>query len=114
MMRFATLILLYLLLAVWIYLVWMVWRKRSGLFRGRMEPGPAEKHYRLLKVLLLTAGIALVAGAATPGLYAAIGDPSATEEPAFVFFTVLASAPVFLVATIGGLVVYLKGRRKTT
>ena len=45
------------LLVVWIYLVWMVRKKKISLFHDQMEPKLAERRYKRLKAFLLVDGI---------------------------------------------------------
>jgi len=45
------------LLVVWVYLVWMVRKKKATLFHDQMEPKTAERRYKMLKAFLLVAGI---------------------------------------------------------
>ncbi len=75
----ATTVIGHILIVVWIYLVVVVRKKKTKIFRDQMEPKLAERSLKWLKTSLLVAGISFV---------------------------------VFVIATIGGLVVFLKGRRK--
>ena len=43
------------IIVVWIYLVFMVWKKKTSLFRDQMEPKSAERRYKMLKAFLLVA-----------------------------------------------------------
>ncbi|MGB2584202.1 MAG: hypothetical protein WBC89_08630, partial [Dehalococcoidia bacterium] len=45
------------LIAVWIYLVWMVRKKKTNIFDDQMEPKLAERRLKRLKIFLLVAGI---------------------------------------------------------
>ncbi len=102
-----------ILVGVWIYLVWMVRKKKINLFRDQMEPELAERRYKMLKVFLLVAGISLAAFIANLVLQVVIFRPP-EEEGAVAFYIAVFSYGVFIIATIGGLVIFLKGRRKTT
>ena len=42
-------------LGVWIYLVWMVRKKKANLFHDQMEPKLAERRLKMLKAFLLVA-----------------------------------------------------------
>ncbi len=105
-----------ILVGVWIFLVWMVWKKKTGIFHEQMEPKLAERRYKRLKAFLLVAGIGFaafwVAAILQVVLVVIFGQPE--EEGPVVFFIALFSVGVFIIATIGGLVIFLKGRRKTT
>ncbi len=96
-------------IVVWIYLVWMVRKKKTDIFHDQTEPKLAESRLKRLKVFLLVAGISLVVFVVHNALYGL----SEIEEPVF-FYIALVALLVFIIATIGGLVIFLKGRRKTT
>jgi hypothetical protein len=96
-------------LAIWIYLVWMVWKKRTNIFHDQMEQKLAERRYKMLKVLLLVAGVSLAFGIVGVILHNALYGLSEMEEPASFFFAFL-SLWVFTLATIGSLVIFIKGR----
>ncbi len=102
------------LIAVWIYLVWMIWKKKTNIFHDQMEPKLAERRFKMLKVFLLVAGISLAVGIISAilhnVLYVTLGE---IEEPVS-FGIGLVGLFVFVIATIGGLVIFLKGRQKTT
>ncbi|MBA7474827.1 hypothetical protein ES707_10185 [subsurface metagenome] len=101
------------LVGVWIYLVWMVRKKKAKIFHDQMEPKLAERRYKMLKTFLLVAGISLAVGIVGVIGHNAIYGLTEIEEP--VFFTIGFSGLVAsVIATIGSLVVFLKGRRKTT
>ncbi len=100
-------------IAVWIYLVWMVRKKKTNIFHDQMEPELAERRYKVLKVFLLVAGISFAVGIGGVIGHNVIYGLTEVEEG--VFFTIgLVGLFVFFIATIGSLVVYLIGRRKTT
>ncbi len=101
-------------LAVWIYLVWMVRKKKTNLFRDQMEPKLAERPLKRLKAFLRVTGISFamywVAFILQVVLVVIFDQPE--EEGPVVFFIAFISVGVFVIATIGGLVIFLKGRRK--
>ena len=101
------------LVGVWIFLVWMVQKKKTNILHEQMEPKLAERRYKMLKVFLLVAGISLAVGIVGVVVHNAIYGLSGVEEPVF-FVIALVGLWAFLIATIGGLVIFLKGRRKTT
>ena len=78
-----------------------------------MEPKLAERRYKMLKVFLLVAGISLAVGIVGVILHNALYGLFEKEEPVS-FFIAIVALWVFIIATIGGLVMFLKGRRKTT
>jgi hypothetical protein len=100
------------LVGFWIYMVWMVWKKKVNLFRDQMEPKLAERHLKKLKTLLLVAGISLATFIVNLVLQVVIFKPE--EEGPVAFFIALFSIVLFVTATIYGLVIFLQGRRKTT
>ena len=50
-----------LALGIWLYLVWMVWKKKASLFNNQEEAATAIKLLKRLKILLLIAGVAFAA-----------------------------------------------------
>ena len=78
-----------------------------------MEPELAERRLRRLKKFLIVGGIS-VAAVIPVTLYAAIVDPSEEGAAFAVVFSILVFCYVlFHIGTIGGLVIFLKGRRET-
>ncbi len=97
------------LIVVWIYLVWMVRKKKAKIFHDRMEPKLAERRYKRLKTFLLVAGISLAVGIVGAVVHNVLYGLTEIEES--VFFTIaLVGIYAFVAATIGGLVIFLKGR----
>ena len=101
------------LIAVWIYLVWMVRKKKTNIFHDQMEPKLAERRLKRLKAFLLVAGISFAVFIVGVIVHNAIYGLSEIEEPV-AFFIALAALWVFIIATVGGLVIFLKGRREPT
>ena len=101
-----------ILLGAWIYFVMMVWKKGTSLFHEEMKPELAERRLKRLKTFLLVAGTswAAINGGfvvyALEGQYGK-GDPVSIVIP---FFGIMA----FIIATIGSVVIFPIGRRKTT
>jgi hypothetical protein len=96
----------------------MVWKKKTNIFHDQMEPKLAERRLKRLKKFLLVATIG-IAGfwvniIVMFAIYRMTGFPSSEEEEGVFFFIGLIAAVVFIIGTIGGLVVFLKGRQKTT
>ena len=96
-------------LAVWIFLVWIVWKKKTNIFHDQMEPKLAERSLKRLKTCLLVGGMSLVMF----WLNILVGNVILDKDPAS-YFIAYFSAVLWVIATIGGLVIFLKGRRKTT
>ncbi len=99
------------LVGIWIYLVRIVRKKKTSLFHDQ-ELKLAERRYKRLKTFLLVGGISLVVGIIGVIGHNAIYGLFKIEEPVFFSIAILAIW-VFFIATIGGLVIFLKGRRKT-
>ena len=100
-------------IAVWIYLAWMVWKKKTKIFDDQMEPKLAERRLKMLKASLLVAARSFVGGIVGVVMHNVLYGLTETEE--VVFFAIALSAIwLFTLATGGGLAIYLKGRQKTT
>jgi len=96
---------------VWIYLVWMVRKKKTTLFRDQIEPKLAKRSLKMLKVLLLIAVMSLVVGIIGVILHNVSYAQVGVEEAVF-FSIALASFFVFVVATAGSLFIFLRVRRE--
>jgi len=101
------------LIAVWIYLVWMARKKKTNIFDDQMEPKLAERRLKMLKAFLLVAGISFAVFIVGVIVHNALYGLSEMEEPVS-FIIAISALWVFIIATVGGLVIFLKGRRKTT
>jgi len=95
----ATAVIGVILVGVWIYLAWMVWKKKT-----------VSRYLKALKTFLLVAGISFVVFNACVILQIVL-DLIGKEEPVS-FFIALVGLRVFIVATIVGLVIFLIGRLK--
>ena len=98
-------------IAVWIYLAWMVLKKKTEVFHEQMEPELAKRRLKMLKASLLVAAMAFVAGIAGVIGHNVVYAATETEEAAF-FFLALSTFWLFTLATGGGLAIYLRGRRE--
>ncbi len=92
------------LVIVWGYLIWMIWKKKAEL---------AEKHLKRLKAFLLGAGISFVVAIVGVIMHNALYAMNEVEEHTW-FLVAIVAFYVFSAATVGGVVIFLKGRRKTT
>ncbi len=99
------------LIAVWIYLAWMVWKRKTNIFHDQLEPELAERRLKRLKTFLLVAGISFAVFIVGVIVHNALYGLSEMEEPVS-FIIAISALWVFIIATIGGLVIFLKGRRK--
>ena len=97
----------------WIYLAWMAWKKKTQLFHEQMEPKIAERRLKTLKTFLLVAGISLAVGIFGVILHNVLYGINETEEPVSFFIGILGLFG-FVMATSGGLVIFLRGRQKPT
>lgn len=98
-------------IAVWIYLVWMVLKKKTQIFHDQMEPRLAERRLKMLKASLLVAAISLIGGIAGVIGHNAIYAATETEEAVF-FFVALSTIWLFTLVTGGSLAIFLKGRQR--
>jgi hypothetical protein len=98
---------------VWIFLVWMVWKKKANIFHHHVELKLTERSLKRLKAFLLVAGISLLGGIVGIIMHNVLYGLSDMEEDEVVLFSIaLFSLVLFTAATIGGLVIFLKGQRK--
>ena len=102
------------LIGVCIYLVFMVRKKKTSLFHDQVEPKIAERRLKMLKVFLLVGGISFVVFIVGTILHGVLGALLEIEEELVSFYIAISALYVFIIATIGCLVIFLKGRRKTT
>jgi hypothetical protein len=100
-------------LVAWICLVWIVWRRKTNIFHDQMEPELAKGHLKRMKTFLLVAGISLAGGIVGVVGHNAVYGLTEIEEPVF-FSIAIAALWVFIMATIGGLEIFFKGRQKPT
>ncbi len=99
-------------LAFWIFLVWIIWKKKTKIFHDQMEPKLAERRLKRLKTFLMVGGMSFAMFWLNILLGIAIFGP--TEEEGGVGFHIgFFSAVLFIIAAIGGMVILIKGQRKT-
>lgn len=99
-----------LALAFWIYVGVMV-RKRKRIFNDTMEPGLAEKLLKGLKTFAIVADILFLIAIAGILLHNVLSGLYEIEEP-ISFFIGVGALWVFIIASAGGLVTFLKGRQQ--
>ena len=99
-------------LATWIYLVFMVRKRKSSLFHEQMEPKLVESNLKRLKVFLKVAGITFLVAIAGIIAHNVLSGLSEIEEP-ISFFIGIGALLVFIIATAGGLFIFFKGRQKS-
>ena len=98
-------------IVVWISLVWVVRKEKTKIFHDQMEPELAERRLRRLKIFLRVGGISFVAGIVGVVGHNAVSALLEKEEPVS-FGIGLVGLFVFVIATIGSLVMILIGRQK--
>lgn len=99
-----------LAIVVWIYLMWMIRKRKDDCFNNQMEPKSAERRLKSLKVLLLVAGISFLVFVVSTIVHNVLHGLYDIEETAF-FSIALVALLVFVISTAGGLVLFLKGRK---
>lgn len=99
--------------AVWIYLFRMVRKQKNSVFNEQMGSKISEWHLKWLKVLLIAGGISFLVFIIGVLVHNVSHGLSEIEEPVF-FIIALAALLLFIVTTAGGMIIFLKGRQKTT
>ena len=97
-------------IVIWIYLVWNIRKKGISLFHEQMEPELIARRYRLMKIALIVAAISFIGGITGAVLHNVL-YAIAEEEDAATFIIALSTLWLFILATGGGLVIYLTGQR---
>ena len=100
-----------ILLGAWIYFVRMVWKKGTGLFHEEMKPELAERRLKRLKTFLVVTGTSMAVGFTVPAVWGVLEQYGIVEDPVSMIIWLLGII-AFIIATIGSLVTFLKGRRK--
>jgi len=97
-------------LAFWIYLVVMIWNEKN-VFQGKMDPELAEKHLKRLKTFLIVGGISFFIAIA--GIIIHKVQFNTFDAEASIYFRIgIFALYVFMIASTGGMVIFLKGRQK--
>ena len=96
---------------VWIYLVRMVRKQKNSPFNGQMTQEMSKWHLKRLRVFLAVAGISFLVFICGAIAHNVLHGLSETEETVS-FFIALVALLVFIVATAGGMVLFLKARQK--
>lgn len=98
---------------IWIYLFRMVRKQKNSVINGQVEPKISEWHLKWLKTFLIVAALSFLVFVVGAIVHNVLHDLSEIEETGS-FFIALVAYVILVVATAGGLVVFLKGRQKTT
>lgn len=99
--------------AAWIYLVRMIRKQESGGYDGQMEPGIPEGDLKKLRALLRVAGLSFLVFLVSAIVHNVLHGLSESDETVSLVVS-LAAILVFVVATAGAMVVFLKGRQEAT
>ena len=99
-----------ILVGSWIYMTWMMWKKKTKISNSQMEPEKAERRYKILKVSSIAAGVLLLLGILGAVGHNIIYAMKKTEESVF-FFIAIVGLFGFVTATIGGWIYYFIRRR---
>ncbi len=97
-------------LAFWIYLG-VMYRKRKRVFHEEIEPGLAKKQLKRLKILIIAAGISFPIAIVGIIMHNVQSGLSETEESLYFLIGIVASY-LFILASAGGLFIFIKGSRK--
>jgi len=91
----------------------MVQKQKKSVFSDQMEQETTNWHLKRLKALLEVAGfsfLVFIVGSIVHNVLHGLSEIKVTVS----FFVALVALSVFIVATAGGLVIFLKARGKTT
>lgn len=97
-------------IVIWIFLVWNIRKKGINLFDEHIEPELVARRCRLMKTALIVAAISFIGGITGTVLHNVL-YAVAEEEDAVTFIIALSTLWLFILATGGGLVIYLTGQR---
>ena len=97
---------------VWIYLVRMIQKQKNSEFNDQMEPSITEWHLKRLKAFLIVAGFSFLVFIVGAIVHNVLHGLSEIEEPVSLIISLVAGL-VFVLATAGGMVIFLKGRQKS-
>ncbi|MFC2125494.1 hypothetical protein ACFLU5_11850 [Bacteroidota bacterium] len=100
-----------LAIATWIYLLLIVRKRETGIFHDQMEPRLAERRLKRLKAFMILAGISCLVSIAGIIVHNVRSGLSEIEEP-ISFYIGIVALYLFILATAGGLIIFLKGRQK--
>jgi hypothetical protein len=97
---------------VWIYIIRVLRKQRSIVLNDQMEPTIDEWHLKRLKALLIVAGFSFLVFIAGTIVHNVLHDLSETEETVSLLIALVAMW-MFVVATAGSMVIFLKERQRT-
>lgn len=99
-----------LAIVFWIYLGVIVW-KRKQIFHEKINPGLAQKLLKWLKAILILAGISFLVSMVSIIVHN-IGSSLSESEKSLYFIIGITALYVFILASVGGLFIFIKGRQK--
>jgi hypothetical protein len=98
---------------IWIYIVSMVRKQKINVLNVQIERVETEWHLKKFKTLFIVAGLSFVVFIISAIVHNVLhGQPD--EEGTVALFITLGAYLTFVIATAGGLVLFLKERQKTT
>ncbi len=101
------------LIVAWIWLMWIVRKKKTQIFPEQMDIKEAERRLKWLKIFLFAGGISLVmfiTGAILHNVLATLFN----KEEEVSFFIAIVGGLVLLISNIGSIFILLTGLRKPT
>ena len=101
-----------ILIVAWMYMAWILWKKKTKMISDQMKPEDAERLYKILKVSSIAAGILLLLGIIGAVGHNALYAMKKIEESAF-FFIAIVGLFGFVITTIGSWICYFVGRKAT-
>lgn len=101
-----------ILVGAWIYMAWVLWKKKTKMTNDQMEPEKAERRYKILKVSSVAAGVLLLIGIIGAIGHNALYAMKKIEEFVF-FFIAIVGLFGFVITTIGSWICYFVGRKAT-
>ena len=100
-----------LAVGIWIYLVRMILKQKNSVFNDQKESKLSEWHLKRLKVLLIVSGFSFLIFIVGALVHNVVHGLSEIEETVSFLIAIVAFL-VFIISTIGGLVIFVKRRKK--
>jgi hydrogenase-4 membrane subunit HyfE len=98
---------------VWVYLVRIAWKQQNTASNDQIEQEMTNRHLKRVKALLIVAGISFlvfIVGSIAHNALHGLSEINVTVT----FFVALVALLVFIAATAGGMVIFLKARKEKT
>jgi hypothetical protein len=100
-----------LAIGIWIYLVMMVRKQKTSVFNDQKESKEIGWHSKRLKLLLIVAGFSFLISIVSAIVHNTLHGLSANKGSVYFLISIVALF-VFIVATAGSMVIFLKVRQK--